>query len=357
MNDRFAFGWKIGQPTGWGQYGRGLHDALTRLGYPTLLPHGSVDQDPEPLTGSGWYLEPIGNDCHATPDTAAGWKVAGLVVIEEGALPKGKADHLRTYDALLVGCPWSLKVCHDAGLTHAQLFPQGVDTRAYPVRTRTPDGKFRVFSGGKLEVRKSQDIVVETFRRLLNAVPHAVLVPAWHNYWPKTVGRLDHAGLVRSLPPYDDETQTWDFARWLEFEGIPKANIQPVCVLDQPQTRAILETCDAGLFVSRAEGNANMALAEVLSSGIPCVTSPHTGHAVYSASSIVRKALRVRPSKLQPHNIDSITGWYDTDPQELALMLAELALTPYRVVPQDVAAFRWQWDWDARAEVMVGLLQ
>ncbi len=358
----FAFGWMIGQPTGWGQYGRGLHDALTRLGYPTLLPHGAVDHDAQPLAEhdgmTGWYLEPIGNDCHAKPDVADGWKVAGLLVMEEGGLPQGKADQLATYDALLVGCPWSLEVCKRAGLTHAHLFPQGVDTRAYPERTapRTPDGRFRVFSGGKLEVRKSQDIVIDTFRRLLKAVPHATLVPAWHNYWPKTVGRLDHAGLVRSLPPYDDATERWDFQRWLEFEGIPTDNIEAVGPLTQADTQSLLATCDAGIFVSRAEGNGNMALAECLSAGLPCITSPHSGHAIYPASTIVRKALRVRPTKLQPSTIDNITGWYDTDPQELALMLAELALTPYRVAPQDVAAFRWQWDWDARAEVMVGLL-
>ena len=37
--------------------------------------------------------------------------------------------------------------------------------------------------GGKLEMRKGQDIIIRAFRLFSQRVPEAVLVTAWHNPW------------------------------------------------------------------------------------------------------------------------------------------------------------------------------
>ena len=44
-----------------------------------------------------------------------------------------------------------------------------------------------IFSGGKLENRKGQDIVIAAFRRLLRYYPDALLIAAW--------GNIGHVGL------------------------------------------------------------------------------------------------------------------------------------------------------------------
>ncbi len=48
-------------------------------------------------------------------------------------------------------------------------------------RTDQFEGKFWVFSGGKLDFRKGQDIVLAAFKRFAENHKDAVLVTAWQN--------------------------------------------------------------------------------------------------------------------------------------------------------------------------------
>ncbi len=41
-----------------------------------------------------------------------------------------------------------------------------------------------VFSGGKFELRKGQDVVIRAYRVLQDRHPDVMLVNAWFNPWP-----------------------------------------------------------------------------------------------------------------------------------------------------------------------------
>ena len=61
-------------------------------------------------------------------------------------------------------------------LPPVRVFVQGVSSGFGPASTRIirhAGDRFRVFSGGKLEWRKGQDIVVEAFKRFSNMHPRA----------------------------------------------------------------------------------------------------------------------------------------------------------------------------------------
>jgi glycosyltransferase involved in cell wall biosynthesis len=45
--------------------------------------------------------------------------------------------------------------------------------------------RFVVFSGGKIEYRKGQDLVLLVFRVFLVRHPEVLLVTAWHGSWPE----------------------------------------------------------------------------------------------------------------------------------------------------------------------------
>lgn len=84
---------------------------------------------------------------------------------------------------------------------------QGVDTAIYPHRGPHPPltalfkKHFVVFSGGKLEYRKGQDMVVAAFLRFQRRVaPEAVLVTAWHTLYPALFAGLQVLGHVSPKP-------------------------------------------------------------------------------------------------------------------------------------------------------------
>jgi glycosyltransferase involved in cell wall biosynthesis len=63
-------------------------------------------------------------------------------------------------------------------------------------------GRFVVFSGGKLERRKGQDILMAAFKQFRDRHPRAdaLLVVAWHNYWPEYMKDIGSAGHVQGYP-------------------------------------------------------------------------------------------------------------------------------------------------------------
>ena len=80
------------------------------------------------------------------------------------------------------------------GIERSRLVHQGVDTALFnpePV-PRFLKRSFVIFSGGKLENRKGQDIVIAAFRLLLQKYPDALLIAAW--------GNVGHVGLKQLQP-------------------------------------------------------------------------------------------------------------------------------------------------------------
>ncbi len=61
-------------------------------------------------------------------------------------------------------------------------------------------GRFVVFSGGKFELRKGQD-VVRAYKVLQDHHPDLVLVNAWFNPWPDVFGTMRTSLLIRFDPP------------------------------------------------------------------------------------------------------------------------------------------------------------
>ena len=60
---------------------------------------------------------------------------------------------------------------------------QGVDTAVFnPIPVpRILHASIIIFSGGKLEIRKGQDIVIHAFKKLLLVCPDALLIASWCN--------------------------------------------------------------------------------------------------------------------------------------------------------------------------------
>lgn len=382
MTPIFALGWTPGSLTGWGTFGVGLARSLHAAGYDVRLPAGAdmagvlpLDRpliqslvQPMPESGDVWLFVPLGNDLGPKPELPPHIKVCALCVFEDaGALDAAAVERLRAYDQLIAPSRWVQSLLAAKGL-EAPVCHQGYDGRVFfPAPSRglagwrtaipDPDGGYVyvesskvprstvtrpcVFSGGKLEFRKGQDIVVEAFRRF-RATPEgkdAVLVVAWDNPWPKTMDGIWLSGYVKGIPTVTNGKA--DIVGWLEVNGIPRNAVIDCGRLSPPEMAQVMRSCTVGVFPSRCEGATNLVLVEALATGLPCVVSFGHGHAdLKMAAYPAAKSLERIPTGSRLYR--SGDGWTEADPEHIAWLLQHVTPT---VVPQEMRSY---WDWMVR---------
>lgn len=358
ISDWIGLGWPVGQLTGWGQYGVGLVRGLWGAGQQVVLAGGWEPAGVGPVDrlwlsrlacelpeGRGWMVMPLGNGMEARPERLPdGVRCAGLVVFEDpGALTAEAVERLRAYDALVAPSRWVAGMLADAGIAEVPVCHQGYDERVFFPRPRERQGGLRVFSGGKLEFRKAQDIAVEAFKRF-RALPEgreAVLVCAWDNPWPLTMDGIWLSGYVKGAPAIRGGKA--DVTGWLAKNGVPSDAVVDCGKMSQPELAQALRSCDVGVFPSRAEGATNMVLVEALSTGLPCLASSGHGHE------------DVMPNLLPTHSVvpqgcrlvRSTDGWRETDPDVIVEGLVAVARGEYEA--QTISPAYWGWDHRAPA--------
>ena len=92
-------------------------------------------------------------------------------------------DYLNQFDLIVAGSTWNKNILLRHGLSRVVRVLQGVDTTVFnPIPVpRLLHASIVIFSGGKLEIRKGQDIVIQAFKKLLAVCPDALLIASWCN--------------------------------------------------------------------------------------------------------------------------------------------------------------------------------
>lgn len=234
------------------------------------------------LTAGEPVFAPLGNDLRRQP-VAGGVHLTGTPTvafpyIEEPEVAALHKDELRQYDRIVVASEWNRRIVGDLGY-EATMIPQAVDTVLFNPLIRgggRRGGKFRVFSGGKCEWRKGQDIVLAAFARFAETHADAVLVAAWDSPWRGLAATFEgHCAL--GAPP-GAHIGLPNFAAWAQKAGIPPHQFEAVPLTPNCKMPDVLSTVDCAVFPSRAEGGANQAAMECIASGVPVIMSPGAGH-------------------------------------------------------------------------------
>jgi glycosyltransferase involved in cell wall biosynthesis len=250
----------------------------------------------------------------------------GVAFIEDTALDAAALERGGALDLIVAGSTWNEQVLRDAGLPAVTTVLQGIDPSVFhpaPRRGLFP-GRFVVFSGGKLEFRKGQDIVVATFREFVRRHPDAVLMVAWHNAWPSLISDLELAGHVHGLPGVADGQL--DIVGWLAANGIPPHHVidvgrQPNALMGQ-----VVREADVALFTNRAEGGTNLVAMECIAAGVPAVLSDNTGHRDLIGRESCAVLGRQGPVPRPTRYFTGTDGWGESSVDE-ALALLERAYT------------------------------
>lgn len=372
MKPFVALGWAPGARSGWGQFGihfaRTCHAAGYRVTVPGIDPSGVLPTDLPLLEalnsnalpdGEGWLFMPLGNGSGPRPEFTpprSDVRVAGIIFVEDtGAID---AQALNTYDVIVAGSRWTERVLREKGVERVVMCHQGYDGRVFfPTPKATPvsdfAGKYRdahdskappmIFSGGKLEFRKGQDIVVEAFKRF-RATPEgkdAVLVTNWQNLWPQTMDGIWLSGYVKGVPTVKNGRA--DIVGWLEKNGLPRESVIDCGFMSQPEVAHVMRQCTVAVFPNRAESGTNLPLVEALATGLPCVVAPGHGHDdVWSIGLLGGGTV---PSGCPLYK--STEGWTEVSPEVIAQAMGTAGRIP------GPALFPDYWDWSVRGPAIV----
>lgn len=212
-------------------------------------------------------------------DRFRGNRNIGVIAYEDTKLTPEVLARARSYDAMVVHSTFNRRLLEDQGVPNVRVALQGIDpTEIYPGPAGDRfGGRFVVFSGGKLEFRKGQDIVLAAFRRFHARHPEALLVTNWFNAWPQTAMGIAESRHTPTPPGLDAQGRV-DITGWAVANGVPVDAFIDLGFLARHQIAELLWNCHVAVFPNRCEGATNLVAMEAMACEVPTVLSANTGH-------------------------------------------------------------------------------
>jgi len=304
-SESIAIGWRPSSLSGWGVYGTNLALQLKKQGRNPVLyfaPH-RLDLDAEaqrilkPVLQRQPHLDELlqkigvldfdfpvlhalRNDFHPPIEdqVARGRPNVGVIFFEDTEISAAGLERARGYDLIVAGSTWNRHIAEARGLAHVVTVLQGVDTDLFRPRPRGDDLKdrFVVFSGGKLEYRKAQDVVIAAFRAFHARHPEAFLLFAWGNQWPAIMPTIERSRYIEGKPE-EGAGGSLNIGAWLVRNGVPEGAYRDIGLAPNRDMPGYLASADVALFPNRCEAGTNLVAMEAMSAGIPSILAMNTG--------------------------------------------------------------------------------
>ena len=258
------------------------------------------------------------------------------------AISKWNADYLQSLDL--------------HGPTH--LCYQGIDpTLFHPApRSGLYKNRFVIFSGGKFEFRKGQDIVLAAFKRFRQKHPEALLVTCWQNLLLPQGEAFRLAGHCMDMPEAAPNYGL-QMTPWLLKQGLP-----PDSFIDLPFTHnllmpQVLRECDVAVFPNRCEGGTNLVAMEAMACGVPTFVAYNTGQKDI-VDLMGAEALRSQtPVKASP-DMNSVVDWGESDVDEVVAAFERVYTSRYEAAQKAarVAEGMKAWEWGPLNEKLLKIV-
>jgi glycosyltransferase involved in cell wall biosynthesis len=207
---------------------------------------------------------------------ARGSKTIGRCIFEDTHLVD-LDKKLAKYDQLLCGSTWNQALLQANCSKPVVMIHEGIDPSLFHPGPRSgvlDPGRFYIFSGGKVEYRKAQDLVLRAFQIFSQRHDDAVLVTSWHSPWPAI--SLGFKGTAKAELKLDSLGRL-DILRWAEESGIKRGQVIDVGPIPNAMMAAVLREMDCSIQVSRAEACTNLPAKEAMACGVPVVLAVNTG--------------------------------------------------------------------------------
>jgi glycosyltransferase involved in cell wall biosynthesis len=237
------------------------------------------------------------------------------------------------------------------------LLIQGVDGNVFHPRAAGKDGRFALFSGGKFELRKGQDLVLRAFAALSQKHPDMILLTAWRNPWPASMETM------RASPHIRFELSGRDWAEQMEhlyrINGIDPKRVITMAVQTPEQMARAYGMSDLGLFPNRCEGGTNLVLMEYMACGKPAIVTDATGHKDICRADNAFLLKRLRPLAIRDEKGQLAARWVEPSLDEIiaAVEYAREHQAEAQARGEAAAKEMKQWPWKRAAETIVSTLE
>ena len=229
---------------------------------------------------------------------------------------------LERYDALVCMSQWNADLLRSCSDRPVHVAPEAVDHELFfpqPKSGLSSKDRFYIFTGGKIEFRKAQDLVLLAFREFSRRHDDAVLVAAWRSPWPEYSagfqGRLKApVGLAA-----DGEL---DLAGWLAANDIDPDRFVDLGRMPNYAMPNILRDMDCALLPSRAEGGTNLVAMEAMACGVPAILARNAGVADIALDDNCIALTDQGP--VAPPSGCGTSGWGESDIDEMVAALERL---------------------------------
>ncbi|MDR3537354.1 MAG: hypothetical protein P4L71_12725 [Acetobacteraceae bacterium] len=289
----------------------------------------------------------LGQEFSAAPVVHGRWPegdpTIGMVFLERAGLSPVARQRAARLALIVAASSWNESVLRADGLTAVTTVLQGIDTSLFhpaPRAGRFP-GRFVVFSGGDLDFRTGQDLVLAAFRIFRQRHPQALLLAAWPSSRAGFASTFDGTALAPMAIRPDGVP---DVVAWAVANGIPPDAVITLEATPDIAMPHVLREVDVAVFPNRCEGGTNPVAMGCLACGIPTILSDNTGHRDLLVHDI---AVRLhRQSAVRRAGVDTL-DWGESDVEEIVEQLeaAWRDRSAAAAVGARAAAFMPQMDW------------
>jgi glycosyltransferase involved in cell wall biosynthesis len=360
---KYHFSFAVSDRFGWGLYGynlvmeahlQKLFLPLPRAGIEFSLPldpfsHRVFDElqalwkTSPPVAEGDTMLVSLGNEQVARQPLSPKVKQVGLTFFEHNPLPEAEIRGLREFELVIAGSTWNLEKLRAYGVDRSKMIIQGVNSDLFrPMPKRAMKERFVVFSGGKLEFRKGQDLVVAAFARFAKKHRDAVLVAAWSSPWSTQLAPTINLSAA-AQPLREGATFAASLANWVGDNGIAADQFIDLGSVPNRFMPEVLREVDVAVFPNRCEGGTNLVAMEALASGLICILSKNTGHLDLIRADNCLPLATQRP--VAPVAGIPTREWGESDVEEIVAHLEKAYSAPGCVKPEtaraSVAGYSW----------------
>jgi glycosyltransferase involved in cell wall biosynthesis len=222
-------------------------------------------------------IDPFGNGLVPAIQRAdrGGIRNVARCIFENTRVESTKA--IESYDNLLCASEWAASVLRAVTDKPVTMIHEGIDHSLFfpGPRSGVLDPEcFYVFTGGKIEFRKAQDLVVLAFREFAARHDDAVLVAAWQSPWPgMSVGFQGNL----PVPLRQGANGALQIRQWVTENGIKPHQFIELPLTANSSISAVLREADCALQVSRCEACTNLPAKEAMACGVPVILANNTG--------------------------------------------------------------------------------
>ncbi len=272
----------------------------------------------------------------------------------ENELTNDSLENGKQLDLILGGSTWNKIKLIEKGFPSASLLVQGIDeTLFYPREDSRRNSLFTIFSGGKFELRKGQDLVLRAVSILQQKYSDIILVNAWYNMWVSTMTSMRESKHISFNPRGNS---------WFEFvtnlcteNKLEISRVISLPLTDNKLLPDIYSKTDIGLFPNRCEGGTNLVLMEYMACGKPVIASYNSGHTDVLTERNSIRLLEQNPYHILDANNNLIADWREPSLDEIISQLewAYQHRQEIKIIGNEAGEFMKNFTWRKSAESLL----